>query len=393
VTVPVDLPVIISLAGNFDRERLAALDALIADYEAANPGVRVEVVRAPKDVARRHTWISEALTSGDRSIDILLLDATWPAEFAADGGLVALDEHLGTLGVDREACLPGTIQANTLDGHLVALPWTADGGLLYYRQDLLAQQGHEPPVTWTDLQRVALEVKDRAGLPHGYVWQGTAAENLTCNTMEHVWSKGGSLLDGAGKVIFEGSQTEAALQQMNELVLSGASPRDIATYDDLAALAAFREGEAVFLRDWFAAREYLDSADSPVAGQFGIAPLPASCLGGQSLALSAHSLHPEKALQFMAYLAATDQQVRMALSGNQPPASAKAYTDAELLAGAPWMARLGEALSLARPRPALAEYARVSEIVYTEVNRMLAGEQDAGTTAANVQQEVEAALR
>ena len=78
VTVPIPLPITISLAGNFSRERLAALDALIARYEAIHSEVRVEVVRAPKDSIQRRAWIRERLDDEDTSLDIYLLDATLP---------------------------------------------------------------------------------------------------------------------------------------------------------------------------------------------------------------------------------------------------------------------------------------------------------------------------
>jgi multiple sugar transport system substrate-binding protein len=240
---------------------------------------------------------------------------------------------------------------------------------------------------------MAVEIREGEGLPHGFVWQGTASENLTCSTLEHVWSEGGELLDDAGNAAFDSPQTRTALRQMNDLILSGASPGDTATSDDLAAFVAFRDGEAVFLRDWFTAWAYLNGPESPVAGQVGIGTLPASCLGGQSLGLSAHSLHPDEALRFMAFLTGLDQQVHLALEGNQPPALAAAYEDAALLARRTWMEILGEAFSSARPRPPLARYAQVSEVVYAQVNKMLAGEQDVETTAANVQQGVEASLR
>lgn len=393
VTVPVALPVTISLAGNFSRERLAALDELVARYENLHPEVRIEVVRAPKDIGRRRDWFAERLDEGDTSLDILVLEATWPAEMAARGNLVPLQDQLGALRIDAGDFLPGTIQANQLEGSLVGLPWSADGGLLYYRRDLLEARGALPPATWDQLQQLALEIKDREDLQAGYLWQGTAGEDLTCNTLEQVWSQGGNLIDGQGNVVFDSSQTRSALDQMLRLVASGASPVGTASQDDGSSLAGFRNGDAPFLRHWVSAWEYLDSEDSPVADLVGIAPLPVACLGGQSLSLSRHSLHPELALRFMAYLAGYDQQAHMALAANQPPSLTGAYEDDALLESAPFLEALAPALAEARPRPSLANYAQISEVVYTEVNRMLSGEQDAATTSANVQQRTEALIR
>ncbi len=393
VTVPIPLPITLSLAGNFSRERLAALDELIARYEALNTDVKVEVVRAPKDSVQRREWVADRLGKGDTSLDILLLDATWPAEFAAGGSLVPLEERSESLGIEPSAFLPGTIQANEFRGHLVALPWVADAGLLYYRRDLLDAYGYDPPSTWADLQQVALGITEREGLPEGYVWQGTADENLTCNTLEQIWSHGGDVFDSDGNIVFDSPQTRSALEQMRDLVASGASPRDIADYDDGSSLAAFRNGDSAFMRHWSTTWDYVNSEDSPVAGKVGMAALPASCLGGQSLALSSHSLHPEQALQFMAFLAGYEQQAHMALAANQPPVLTAAYEDVALLERSPLLEILATVLVDAKSRPSLAEYALLSEAIHTEVNSMLAGDQGAETTAANIQRGIESILR
>ncbi len=393
VTVPIPLPITVSLAGNFSRERLAALDELIARYEALNTEVKVEVVRAPKDSILRRAWVADRLNAEDTSLDILLLDATWPAEFAADGSLVPLQARIESLGIKPSTFLPATIQANEFQGHLVALPWAADAGLLYYRRDLLDAYGYDPPSTWADLQHVALEIIEKEGLSEGFVWQGAADEDLTCNTLEQVWSLGGDVFDGDGNVAFDSPQTQSALRQMRDLVASGASPRDTANYDDVSSLASFRNGDSAFMRHWSTTWEYVNSEDSPVAGKVAMAALPASCLGGQSLALSSHSLHPEQALQFMAFLAGYEQQAHMALAADQPPVLTAAYEDMALLERSPLLEILATVLVNAKSRPSLAEYALLSEAIHTEVNSMLAGDQGAETTAANIQRGLESLLR
>lgn len=392
VTVPVDLPVTIALAGRFAGQTLAVLDEQIADFEAANPDVRIEVVRAPRDTLERRKWVASRLEEPDNDIDIFVLDATWPAEFAANGDLVSLDDRVTSAGIDPDSFLPATIRANTFDGQLVALPWTADGGLLYYRRDLLDRYGYDPPATWTELQRQALEIKAQEELPFGFVWAGAAAENLTCNTLEYVSSHGGDLLDAAGNAAFDSIQSRAALQKMSDLVTSGASPRDTAMYDMSKAISAFRNGEAAFLRAWFDAQDYLTRDDSQVSGLVGLAPLPASCLGGQSLGLSAYSRNPDKAARFMAYLTGHHQQRQLALAANQLPALEAIYHDAALITRVPALDTVRTVLSAARTRPSLADYSLLSEAIYGEVNRMLAGEQDVETTALEIQRRISSAF-
>jgi ABC-type glycerol-3-phosphate transport system substrate-binding protein len=94
----------------------------------------------------------------------------------------------------------------------------------------------------------------------------------------------------------------------------------------------------------------------------------------------------------MAFLLAYEQQAQLALEGVQPPALRSIYEDGDLLATEPTLQALYAALSVTRPRPQSAHYAELSEIIYSEVNAMLRGEQDAATTAAQVQRRLERLL-
>ena len=392
VTVPSDLPTVVALAGRFEPEGLAVLDEQVAVFEATQADTWVEIVRLDKQADRRQKQIAARLGKEDSTVDMYVLDPTWPARFATGGGLAALDRLLKFEGVATDTFLPGAIEASTVNGELLALPLTADGGFLYYRRDLLDKYGYEPPRSWTDLQQIALEIQEREQLPEGFVWPGIAAEDLTCVTLEFVWSFGGDVLDSAGQVAFDSPQTRAALQQMVDLVETGASPQDVNLYDDTRALNAFRDQGAVFMRGWYSAWESLNDASSPVAGKVGLAPLPASCLGGQGIALSSFSLYPDKALHLMASLAAYEPQVQMALAVSQPPALDSAYQDSRVLASAPILQDVRAGLAVGRARPSVPEYTQVSEAIYSQVHAMLSGELQVDDTAGQIQALLEAIL-
>jgi multiple sugar transport system substrate-binding protein len=390
VTVPFEMPVVVTIAGTFTLDELPILEEQIAIFEAANPDIVIEINTAPRDEAERRERFATQLDGGDTSRDILLLHTTWLAEFAAAGWLVPIEDYARAEQVAIHDFWPASIQAATVDGQWVALPWVADGGLLYYRQDLLEKHGYDPPSTWADLQRIALEVSAKEGLTYGYVWQGAAYETLTCNALEFVWAYGGDVLDGTGNAVFDSPASRAALQQMIDLIGLGASPPEVTTYQETATLAAFEEGHAVFMRNWAYAWDRLQATGSPLAGRVGLAPLPVSCLGGEALALSALSQHPEQAFRFMAFLVGYDQQVQVARQGLQPPALETVYSDAGLLADAPVFEALRAALSATRPRPRSPVYPEISAIIYTEVNSMLRGEQSAEATATEVQRRLRA---
>ena len=393
VTVPYEMPVTIAITGRFDDQTLAVLDTQIALFEEKNPNIKVAVFNAPRAADRRHDRFVDKLSQGDSSWDIYVLDATWLAEFDAQDWLVHLDEYAVLNKINLDDFLPAAIQANTLDGQLLALPWFVDGGVLYFRRDLLEKHGYQPPETWSDLEQVALDIKTQENLPYGFVWQGAPSGSLTCNTLEVVWAYGGDVLDKDGNAVFDSVQTRAGLQQMADFVNLQISPSDVAIYTEVKSLADFKSGDAVFMRNWTYAWDRLNSNDSPLAGRIGLAPLPVSCLGGQSLALSAHSLHPEQASRFMAFLVDHQQQLQMARMGAQPPALETVYHDDELLAQDPIFQDLHAALSATRPRPKSPSYAALSRVIFTEVNKMLQTEQDAAATATTIQRQLETILR
>jgi multiple sugar transport system substrate-binding protein len=386
VTVPVDLPVVISIAGAFNDPLLRVLDQQIAAFEKANPDLLVEVVRAPGNAQERQNRFAESLAQGDSSRDIYVVDYHWLAALSMDGQLRPLDAFVEARNLELAAFLPAAAQASRIGDALLGLPWTADAGLLYYRQDLLER----PPSTWLELEETALELAPAASLPYGYVWQAAAYDTLTCNTLEFVWAYGGEVFDEAGSVIFDSPETREALAQMAGLIASGASPREVTTYGEGATLEAYQSGQALMMRNWSYAWHRLNAPESALAGRVSLGPLPASCLGGQSLVLSASSQHPEEAFEFMTFLTDPQQQVQLNQVGVQPPALQAVYRDPALLAGDPALAELYSGLLAARSRPKTEDYTALSEVIYTEVHALLVGEQDGEVTAAEIQSHLEA---
>jgi multiple sugar transport system substrate-binding protein len=92
----------------------------------------------------------------------------------------------------------------------------------------------------------------------------------------------------------------------------------------------------------------------------------------------------------MAFLTAPEQQAQLLQAGVQPPAFEAVYRDPTLQTEDPALADLYAGLLAARPRPQVADYAALSEAIYTEVHALLVGEQDSEATATRIQQRLEA---
>ena len=57
------------------------------------------------------------------------------------------------------AFLPATVDSATYFDKLYAFPTDSDGGLLYYRKDLLDDAGLEPPRTWAEMKAACDKVR------------------------------------------------------------------------------------------------------------------------------------------------------------------------------------------------------------------------------------------
>src|SRR3546814_12954588 len=93
------------------------------------------------------------------------------------------------------------------------------------------------------------------------------------------------------------------------------------------------------MRNWADAWAVASAGDGPLKGKVGVAALPAgedgrpaATLGGQQLAVSRYSEHPEEAADLVRYLTSYDAQKRRALEGPFNPTRRSLYADAALLA-------------------------------------------------------------
>ena len=119
--------------------------------------------------------------------------------FGRDSWPSILSIHPHFTKAEIEAYLPRAIHSNRVAGRLVALPWFTDGGVLYYRTDLLAKYEQALPTTWMELGATAKYVMDSersmgARDLWGFVYEGRPYEGLTCHALGWVASFGGGTI-------------------------------------------------------------------------------------------------------------------------------------------------------------------------------------------------------
>jgi multiple sugar transport system substrate-binding protein len=363
-------------------------------FMAQNPGWTVRLIEMPASATVQRDSYVTYFIARDPTIDVYSIDLTWTAEFAAAGWLRPLDAEFPPAA--HAAFLPGPIEGCTYGGHVYAVPWFTDAGLLYYRRDLLARERLTPPRTWEELVRQARLLGTKYRM-YGFVFQAEQYEGLVCNFLEYVWSAGGTV--AAPAITLDTPAARRALQFMYEMIHGlRVAPPAVLTFKEEESRQAFTAGQSVFLRNWpYVWLAAQDPANSTVAGRLGVMALPGrvpgagvSCLGGWNLAVSRFSRHPGPAWRLIAFMTDPAAQRQFATGAGRLPTRHTLYRDRAVAAALPYLAAVYPALRTARPRPVSPYYARISDVLQVELHRALTDRQSVAAALRAAQRKIEA---
>ncbi len=286
----------------------------------------------------------------DVSYDIVTVDVIWTAEWAAKGWLVPLKDKFA---LDTSKLLKAPVDAATYNGTLYAAPFASDGGLLYYRKDLVPT----PPKTLDEMWSMC-SIAKKNGIAC-YAGQFTKYEGLTCNATEAINTFGGKVVDAAGQV--HGQQPGVARRACRcspTTTRTATSPRRRSPSRRSRVAPPSRVGKLLFLRNWpYVYNLAKTDASSKVKDKFAVAPLPgvsgpgASTLGGHSEAISVYSKYKATAFDFLKFIEADEQQKFFMEKGSLAPVVESIYSDAALVAKYPYLPTLLTSIKNAIPRP------------------------------------------
>ena len=362
-------------------------------------GIRVRLLPSPDSARQRLILWKELLGTGASGPDVYGIDVIWPG---------ILGEYFINLKPDfaneLSSQFPDLAASYFVNSELVALPYRADVGLLFYRTDLLREYGYrDPPKTWDEMETMAARIQagERAkGKKQfwGYVWQGAADEALTCNALEWQASEGGGRIIEENHAISVNNPQAIRAWQRAARWVGSISPPGVVGYREWDSLNVWVAGDAAFLRHWPSA--YIDSqaAGSPIRNKFDAALLPGGkagrmgTAGGWGLAISRFSTHPREALELVRFLTRKDVQVKRALVLSQPPTLPELYNVAEVREPNPHFELLRQAFltgTVTRPSNITGEkYQDVSGAYIQAVHSVLTGEKRAPEAAATLENEL-----
>jgi multiple sugar transport system substrate-binding protein len=332
----------------------AALPALAKKFEAANPGVKVEVTAIPWDAA--HNKYQTSIASGSTP-DVAQMGTTWMADFSD-----AFDPTPSQ--IDTSGFFPSAVKATQVNGASYGVPWYVDTRVLYYRKDLAAKAGiTTAPKTWDELKTLAKAMQTKAGAKWGIRLPSGA--DAFQSSLTFPWSNGAQMMNADGtKWTFDTPQWVDAYRYYQSFFTDGVASKTPATGAG-AAESAFVDGSVPMLIDGPFEIGALNEAGGPgFQDKYGVAPVPkqasaTSFIGGSILTVFKKSQNRDAAWKFVQFLSQPDTQAAWQKATGDLPAAQAAWKD-PALAGDAKLAVFAEQLKDTNSPPAVTTWTQVS---------------------------------
>lgn len=385
------------------QQRPDVMRKIADEYQKRNANVKIEVEVGGATSEAQQQYLSTVLSSKDSVLDVILIDVIRPAQWAAQGWAEPLD---GYLGADKQKVmgqyLKAYVDANTVGGKVISLPYFADAQFLYYRKDLLEKYKRPVPKTWDEMMETAKVVLDGEKNPNlqGFSTAGAPIEGTVCTYLVPLWGMGSDLTKG-GKLNLDTPQARQPFQLYGRMKQAGVLPKNIAEIPTDRIRIDMQAGNLLFAMSWGYVWNRLENdADSKVKGKIGVARLPhdqggqsATCIGGWQLAVSAYSKNKQEAVKFVRYLSSPEVSEMQAVMASHLPVFPSVYKDPDVLKANPWFADALPVVETAKARPVSHQYPQVSDAIRSNMNAYLAGTKTSDTALSDMKSRLQPIFR
>jgi len=367
------------------KDNSSIVPTLINNWNDKHPNEKVTLKEQSDNADQQHDDLVQHFQAKSTDYDVVTTDVIWTAEFAAKGWLTPFE---GDLQLDTSKLLPATVKTATYQGKLYAGPYVSDGGILFYRKDLLST----PPTTWDELMGDC-KAAQAAGIKC-YAGQFKQYEGLTVNVAESINSAGAEIVKSDGKT--PGLDDPKALTGLKQLVdgfKSGNIPQENLTFQEEGGRQAFEAGQYLFMRNWpYVYNLAKTDSTSTVKDTVGMAPLVTnSSLGGHNLAISQYSKNKATAIDFIKYMESEEVQKEVVLKASLSPVVESLYDDPQLVQAAPYLPVLKQSILKATPRPVTPFYPAVTQAIQENSFQALSGTVTLDQALKNIQAAITAA--
>jgi multiple sugar transport system substrate-binding protein len=342
------------------------LQKQIDKFNAQHPNGKVSFHELPDNADQQRQQMVQNTQIKNPKMAVLSVDVVWTAEFAAKQYVEALPPDQ----FPTEGFLKATVNSATYFNKLYAYPNTSDGGLLYYRKDLLDKYGLKPPTSFDEMKSACdkIQAGEKDSKLGCFAGQYNKYEGLTVNFDEAVHGAGGVIVGEDGKPNVATPEATKGLSTLVDWFKDGHIPKAAITWQEEQGRQAFQKGQLIFHRNWGYVYNLANKTDgsSEIAGKFDVAPLPGitgpgvSSLGGHNYAIAKNAENKGTAVDFLKFMSSPEIQKASCLATSNSPTLEALYSDPEIVKKFPFMPTQLKSIQGAVPRPKAVEYGDVT---------------------------------
>lgn len=333
----------------------ASIDGLVADFEAENPDVKVEVISLP--FGETKTQIVANHASGTIA-DVVGLNPPWTREFVDLGILEPLDSYMAADDAfNPEDYFPASMEKIKGDTYLA--PYNTLSFFLYYNKDMFEAAGLEAPTSWADIVSSAATLTDINANKYGFTLslsEGGASNGSILSLYPLLYAANGrTFVDG--KYTVETPEMIEAMNMLKTLSEAGSIVPGENVKNDAMMVEEFSLGNIGMMIQNDAHVATLAEKNPDL--NYGIIPIPSVDGSGTpelrhhgwDLGMTAKGKNKEEAWRFISFLMEKDNMERAGVEMQKTPS----------MYGIPVADSASEPEKLAKQY--LAEYSMVEELM------------------------------
>lgn len=306
-----------------------AFRALMDEFEAANPGIKVNLVSGPYATTKEQVVAGAA--AGTMS-DVVGLDGAWVSDFVKQGSLASLSQLMKDAGYD-DSGLAAQIQLN---GETYMIPVVNFVYPVFVNLDLLAKAGiANPPTTRSEFADAAAKLTDAANNVYGWVLPLSMEQpnGIQNDVMSWVWASGGSMLKD-GKPDLTNDDVRSAMEFIKGMYDAGVISPGAFTMVEPDKVTEFTNGRVGMMVDSLAHINMIRK-DAPDL-KFAITALPAKDdytgkrglpYASWGIGVAANSQHQAEAWKLVEFLMSPEVNSKLSSIANAFPGNVNSTPD------------------------------------------------------------------
>ncbi len=351
-----------------------AVKSLIPEFEQQT-GIKVLLETYGEDQLNQKVSV-EFTASGGTGIDVF---CTRPLQegrmMAKNGWYEDLTPYFkDDAEYDFKDFTPGSVDCTFIGGIQTCIPLVNEVELLFYRKDILEEQGIAVPTTFEELEAAAAKLNDPSKGMAGFVARGQRSALIT-QFSSYLYGFGSDFFDlKTGTSLVDTPEFKKAAQFYGGM-LNKYGPEGVLNMHWMQAVAIFTQGKAALYTE--ASSLYpslLDASKSALADKTGVAVFPAGPVAHKTyditawgLAMSSKSQNKDAAWKFIRFM--TDKERTLVTQGKfmNPCPRPSPYLIPEGVASFPpdWVQAMADSgtIGIGRDRPAVTAVGEARDII------------------------------